>query len=296
MKRKTFLPALLTMILWGALFPLVKMGFATYGADTVADILLFAGLRFVLCGGVICLFAALRGRENFRPVVGNLMPILLAGVFSIVLHYSFCYIGLHTTDSSKTALLKQAGALFYICFSFLFFREDRPTAAKLLAAALGLGGILVLNAAPGGISFSLGDLLILLSSFCTVAANVISKRVFQKTDPVTATGVSQLFGGVALTVVGRIMGGRLTLAGAPLWILLCICAASVVSYCLWYGIVKNGELSRLFIVKFAEPAFACVFGALLLGEELFSLRNLAAFLLIGLAVVLANSCRKTEKS
>jgi drug/metabolite transporter (DMT)-like permease len=39
------------------------------------------------------------------------------------LHYAFTYIGLSSTDSSKTALIKQLGSLIYVCFAFLFFKN-----------------------------------------------------------------------------------------------------------------------------------------------------------------------------
>jgi len=288
-KNKTVWLALLTMLLWGSLFPTVKLGFSSYGVESTADILLFAGIRFVICGGVICLFAFARDKESYAPVKGSLLPILLSGVFAIVLHYAFTYLGLELTDSSKTALLKQIGALVYVCFSFLFIKEDKPTVRKILAAVIGFLGIFALNFSPEGFSFSVGDVLILGASFCTVFSNVISKKVFSKVDPITSTGVSQLFGGIVLLLAGLCMGGR---AGfrpdASLWIMAYICAASVVSYCIWFGIVKNGELSRLFIIKFAEPVFACLFGALILSENIWRLEYLAAFLLISGGIWLSN--------
>lgn len=291
MKGKLLASSLVTMALWGLLFPLVKMGFSACGVTDAADILLFAGVRFVLCGGVICLLAVGKDRASFRPAGGALGQILLSGLFAIVLHYGFSYLGLGATASAKTALLKQAGPVLYVCLSFLFFREDRPTPQKLCAAGLGLLGVLALNMTRTGFSFSLWDLLILASSLCTVASNVISKRLFARVEPVTATGIAQLFGGGVLLAVGWLLGGRVRFVPEKLWIMAAICAASVVSYLLWYGVVKKGELSRLFLVKFAEPVFACVFGALLLGEELWKVQYLLAFGLIGGAVWLAN-CRQ----
>mgnify|MGYP003303659475 CR=1 FL=1 len=46
-----------------------------------------------------------------------LVPVLLSGLFAIILHYSFTYSALKLTDSSKTAILKQVGILFYIGLS-----------------------------------------------------------------------------------------------------------------------------------------------------------------------------------
>ena len=76
--------------------------------------------------------------------------------------------------------------------------------------------------------------------------------------------------------------------GEDLWIMVYICAASIVSYCIWFGAVKNGELSKLFIIKFAEPVFACIFGALILGENIWKVQYLIAFLLISGGILISN--------
>ena len=282
------------MLLWGSLFPMVKLGFSVYAVESTADILLFAGIRFVICGVVICLFASIKDKASYRPVKASLIPILLSGVFAIILHYGFTYLGLELTDSSKTALIKQVGALFYVCFSFLFIKEDTPTVKKIVAAAVGFLGIIVLNINSEGFSFALGDLLILCASFCTVFSNVISKKVFVKVSPITSTGISQLFGGIVLLAVGFAMGGNVHFRwDCSLLIMVYICVASIVSYCIWFGIVKNGELSKLFIIKFAEPVFACIFGAIMMGEEVLKIQYLIGFLLISFGIYISNLRKKS---
>ncbi|MBQ4324684.1 MAG: DMT family transporter, partial [Clostridia bacterium] len=155
-KNKTIWLALLTMLLWGSLFPMVKKGFSVYSVEGTADILLFAGIRFAICGAVICLFSLARDRGSYRPVKGSILPILLSGLFAIILHYGFTYLGLTMTDSSKTALIKQVGALLYVCFSFLFIKEDRPTLQKIGGALIGFLGIVALNITSEGFTFSVG--------------------------------------------------------------------------------------------------------------------------------------------
>lgn len=287
--------ALLTMLLWGSLFPMVKLGFSAYDVEGTPDILLFAGIRFVIAGGVICIFSAIKDKKSYLPAKHSVIPILLSGVFAIVLHYGFTYLGLELTDSSKTALLKQVGVLFYVCFSFLFIKEDKPTVKKVVACVIGFFGIIVLNISSEGLSFSVGDLLILGASFCTVFSNVISKKVFERVSPITSTGISQFFGGIVLSIIGKCMGGNVQFTwGASLWIMAYICVASIVSYCVWFGIVKNGELSKLFIIKFAEPVFACLFGALILGENIWKIQYLIAFLLISGSIWISNTKHERE--
>ena len=280
-KTKSLWLALLVMLLWGTLYPMVKLGFSAYKVESTPDIFLFAGIRFAICGALISVFSAIKDRKSYACAGKSLGSILLSGLFAIILHYGFSYVGLQMTASSKTALIKQVGVLFYVCFSFLFIKEDKPTFQKITAVFVGFLGIIVLNLNEDGFSFSLGDVLILCASFCTVFSNVISKKVFATVSPITATGISQLFGGVVLLFVGLAMGGKVHFSpDASLWIMVYICAASIVSYCIWFEVVKKGELSRLFIIKFAEPAFTCLFGALILQENIWKIQYLMAFVLI----------------
>lgn len=288
-KKKTIFYAFFVMLLWGSLFPMVKLGYDAYGIKTTGDILYFAGVRFVVCGIIICLYSALTDRQSFKAVnKGTLGPIILSGLIAITLHYGFTYMGLMLTDSSKTAILKQIGVLLYICFSFLFFKEDRPSVKKVLAALMGLSGIAVINANPGGISFNIGDILIIGASCCTVISNVISKKVFTTVKPVTATGVSQLFGGIVLLAAGKMAGGSINFHIGQSAVFVYICLASVISYCIWYMVVKQADLSELFIIKFSEPIFAAVFGALILNENIFKIQYLLAFILIGGSIFITN--------
>ena len=133
-KNKSMLSALLVMLLWGSLFPMVKLGYNAYNLVTTGDILLFAGIRFTICGAVICLYTFVADKEEYKNVKSAIIPVLLSGMFAIILHYGFTYMGLRLTDSSKTAILKQIGILFYVCFSFMFFKDDRLTWEKLTAA------------------------------------------------------------------------------------------------------------------------------------------------------------------
>ncbi len=268
---------------------MVKLGYKAYDISGTGDILLFAGIRFSVCGTIICLYSVTKDKSSFSSVKTSIIPVLLSGLFAIILHYSFTYLGLSLTDSSKTAILKQVGALFYVCFSFLFFKDDKLTAKKFMAVIIGFTGIILINLNDSRISLNSGDVFIILASFCTVFSNVISKKALQKVNAVTMTGISQLFGGIVLLIIGIVMKGNIQFSFEKAHIMLYICTASIFSYCLWFGIVKSAALSRLFIIKFAEPVFACIFGAMLLGENIFKLQYLAAFILISLGIAIANS-------
>lgn len=289
-KRKTIFSALLVMFLWGSLFPMIKLGYKAYNITSTWDILLFAGVRFTVCGLIILLYSLIKGKNSFKAAKQKLHLIVLAGLFAIILHYSFTYMGLNLTNSSKTAIIKQVCVCLYICFSWLFFKDDKLTAKKIAGVFMGFSGIVAINMSSKGFSWHLGDSLILLASFCTVFSNVISKKLFETVEPITATGISQLFGGVVLLAIGIIFGGRISFSlNLSAFIFVYICIASIFGYCIWFVILKYNSLSKLFIIKFAEPVFASVLSALLLYENVFTIQYLLAFLLIGGGIYISNT-------
>jgi len=239
--------ALVVMFLWGSLFPMIKKGYAAFGVNTsfVPDILTFAGLRFTVCGALITAFALLT-RRRMKLTKTEWFPVLIVGLFSIILHYTCPYIGLTTTDSGKTALLKQLAAALFIPLSFLFIKEEKFSYRKILSSLLCLGGITVLNIGSLGFSMGTGEILIIAASFCSVAGGIFSKKVVRTVDPIVLTGYSQLLGGLVLLSVGLSGGGGVHPVGwSVLPVFGYICFACILSFCLWNSVIRKGELSFL---------------------------------------------------
>jgi drug/metabolite transporter (DMT)-like permease len=270
---------------------MIKLGYGAFEIDpkSIPDIIMFAAVRFVVCGVIICALALILRGKIASPGWKSVLLILLSGLFSIVLHYAFTYIGLSDGDSSKTALLKQLGALLYICFSFLFFKSEKFSIFKILGAAVGFLGIFAINFDGGAIVFTRGDILIILASVCTVVSSCISKACVKGSSPFWVTGISQLSGGIILLIAALIMG-----AGFPKFnlystaIFIYICASSIIAYVTFSYLQKTLTNSHLFIIKFAEPLFACIFGAMWLGENILKPQYLLAFLLISGGITLGN--------
>ena len=295
---KTIFLSLVVMALWGSLFPMVKIGYRAFvinGSDVPA-ILMFAGTRFTLCGAIILFIAFLKKDKITSPKTKTVAMILLIGLFSIILHYAFTYIGLSTTDSSKTALIKQLGSLIYVCFAFLFIKNETYSIWKIIGAIVGFLGIVAINFNPDGISFSFGDILIILASICTVVASILSKKTLENNTPFCITGISQFSGGIVLLLVSLILGADFLNFNIKSFLVFAyICTASMIAYLLWNHILKTSEFSNMFIIKFAEPMFACIFGAILLNENIFKWQYLIAFVLISASIALGNKNNKETK-
>ena len=289
--RKTVFLALITMLFWGSLYPFIKIGYSTFNINTLAfaDILLFAAIRFTFCGIIVCVISLIKKENLKKPEYKSVLRITLMGVFGIVLHYSFTYIGLSLTESSKAAILKQLGVLVYVCFAFLFVKDERFSVYKIIGAIVGFCGIVVINLGAENTGIKMGDILIILASLCTVVSNIMSKGFSNKNSPYWITGISQFTGGIILLIVAIILGGKFpTISFEGVLVFAYICTASIISYTLWYYVQRTSELSHLFIIKFAEPFFACVFGALLLGENILKIHYFVAFVLIASGILLGN--------
>ena len=147
------------------------------------------------------------------------------------------------------------GALIYVCFAFLFFKTEKFSILKIVGEIIGFCGIVAINYNPNGITFAIGDILIIGASICTVIANVISKKSVQGSSPYWITGISQFFGGIVLFVAAAIMGADfLTFNLNATWIFAYICIASISSYTLWYYVLKNNSLSKTTAANYMSSA------------------------------------------
>ncbi len=288
---KSLLPPLFVMLIWGSLYPMVKVGYFAFDINTssVADILMFAAVRFVISGVIICIIALLKKEKINAPMSTNIFKVVLIGIIAIFLHYSFIYVGTAYTDTSKAALIKQLGTLLYVCFAFLFIKDEKFSKYKIFGALIGFAGIIAINWTGKSLSFSVGDILIICASVCTVTSSVLSKFTTSSCSSYWMTGISQLAGGILLLITATVMDGQVpvfTFKATLVFIYLCV--ASIIGYIIWYNTMKKVSVSRLFIIKFAEPLFACIFGAILLGENIFKIQYLVAFILISLGITIGN--------
>ena len=290
-KAKNLIIILIPLALWGSLYPFIKIGYDAFAIDgtSISDIIMFAGYRFTVCGAVVCIISLIKMEKLETPIKKSIFNIIHMGLWAIVLHYAFTYIGLSLTDSSKTALLKQLGVLLYVCFAFLFIKEEKFSVLKIAGAVLGFAGVMAINTGSGSVSFSVGDILIILASVCTVVSSVLTHKYVQGSSPFWVTGISQLAGGLILLIAGVVMGGNvLVFTWKSTLVFAYICMSSIIAYVLWNYILRTNNLSKLFVIKFAEPLFACLFGAVLLDEDIFKLQYLVAFVLISLGIILGN--------
>lgn len=62
-----------------------KVGYKVFKISSAAEILLFAGIRFLVCGTIITVISRAMGQKSDKNTKNSIIPILLTGFFAVVL-------------------------------------------------------------------------------------------------------------------------------------------------------------------------------------------------------------------
>ena len=279
-------------LLWGTAFPFIKSGYAAFSIaeGDIGSKLLFAGLRFSIAGLLVLAALWISSRRVVLPSKNELPPILLLGGVQTFAQYLFTYIGLGLTGGANTSVITACSAFFTVLAAPIFFRNDRLTALKILGCVLGFGGVLLIN---GGAELEarglLGDGLILCSTVCAAAGNIIAKRKTSGIDPITLTAYQLLFGGSLLAVLGLVTGGRLDLTVIKgglimLWLAL----VSAVAFAVWTALLKYHPAGKFSVFNLLVPVIGTVLSGVMLGENILRPALPISLLLISAGIAAVN--------
>ena len=290
--------AVFCTLLWGTAFPFIKLGYAAFSAadGDIGAAMLFAGLRFSLAGAMVLVFLLLRSKSSARLTKDDIKPVLLLGGVQTLGQYLFTYAGLSFTTGANTSIITACASFLTVLGAAVFFKSDCLTALKIIGCVLGLGGVLVMNGFGGfQLDTLFGDFLIFMSTVFAAGGNLIAKKVTQGRDPVKITAYQLLFGGLGLTVIGLICGGRLDLLNwQGLLILLWLALVSAAAFSVWTALLKYHPASKISVFNLLVPVFGTVLSGLLLGENVFRAETLLSLLLIAAGIVLVNVSRRKK--
>ena len=285
--------AILCNAMWGSAFPFIKLGYRLFAIDTAdtASILCFAGVRFML-GSVLVLGGSLllEGRLPAMPKGKILAECCALGLWQTTAQYAFFYSAVALLTGAFGGILNSTQSFLGVIFAhFIYGNADRMTAAKTLGCVIGFAGVLIGTLGNHGSGSGWGV-------FCMMAATIIftlsgpwNKSVTKKADSFAVCFINLFVGGLALFVLGAVMGGSLhvqsALAVVVMLYLAFICGAG---YVLWALLMKNNPVSRIAIFGFVNPVVNVLLSAVLNGEPLFRWQYLAALVFVCVGIWLVN--------
>ena len=258
----------LTCLIWSTVWLFIKVG--------VQDVppAAFAVYRMVLALVVLAIIAVVRR----RPLPRRRSEWLLIGGTGIILlgvNYGLLNWGIQYISSGLTAVLQAMTPVFGFVLAHLFLREERMTAGKAVALAVGVAGVAIIFWDQIGARESralAGSIAVTGGAACVAVAYVVMKRRGASLDPATITlgQLTAAVGPLALysaLVEGNPLAVRWTrpalLAGLYLALL-----GSVAAAWLNYWLLKRIGATKLLSMGLIEPLIAVVLGAVFLDETL----------------------------
>jgi drug/metabolite transporter (DMT)-like permease len=269
-------------LIWGSTYLAIRLMVETMPPA------LGAGARFVLAGGAMLAFLAVR-RGGFPRVswsqlawCGVVGSLLAAGGNGLVT------IAERDVPSGLAALLIASEPLWIVLLRAL--TRDRVAGMTIGGVALGFVGVGILllpGGRPDDVPIGM-TLLIVVAAVSWALGSFISPRVDLPKDPITSTAWTLLLGGGVLVAAGLLGGeagdvdvGAFSAKSLAAFAYLVV-VGSIVAFSCYSWLLANAPISQVSTYAYVNPVIAVFLGAVFLSEDV------AAATVLGMALVLAS--------
>jgi len=270
---------LLLAALWGASFLFMRMGAAEFGPIALVAVR--------VAGATLFLMPLLQMRGQMGELRRHWRPIFVVGLTNSALPFlCFGYAALSIT-AGLSAIFNAATPLFGAAIAWLWLK-DKLTPPRILGLVIGFAGVLWLawnktdhSAAfkPGGSGWAIVACLA-GAVFYGISAS-LTKKTLAGVAPMAVAAGSQLSATLALAIPAWLWWPAVMPSGNA-WLTAAALAvfSTGVAYVLFFRLIANVGPANAISVTFLIPAFAVLWGWMLLGEQV------NAAMLVGCAVIL----------
>ncbi|HEX8352552.1 MAG TPA: EamA family transporter [Pyrinomonadaceae bacterium] len=277
---------------WGTTYLAISVGLETLQPT------LFAGLRFLIAGGL--LFFVMSRQQNARLPLGRewldlgVVGVMLLGVGNGAVVWAEQWV-----PSGMAALLVASSPFWAAALERVQKGGERVGFRGLLGMAVGFGGLAMLvgpqlfGAELNG-KYLLGVGIIQVGCLFWQAGSVYAKRRPTGVSPLMSSSVQMLWAGVVLTLAGTLAGEwggmRFSARSAGALVYLVV-FGSIVAYSAYMYAIQKLPLSLVSTYSYVNPLVALALGWLVLSEPL-GWREGGAALVILLGVALVKTSPK----
>lgn len=286
MRRAVDGGALATMVLLCAIWGLQQVAMKAAAAD-MAPVLQVA-IRSGIAAVPVFMLVLVR-RERGHLGSGSWRAGLAVGAL-FALEFLLVGEGLRHTSASHMAIFLYTAPIFTALGLHFRLPEERLGTIQWTGMGLALAGVALSFSAEGAVAGAggratwLGDLLGIAAAAAWAATTLTIRFSRLSGAPATVTLLYQLGTAFVLLLAAALLLGRMEAFPSPTLIASLAfqtVAVSLVSFLLWFALLRVYLASRLGVLSFMTPIFGILFGMVILGEKLTTGFLLGSVLVLG---------------
>jgi drug/metabolite transporter (DMT)-like permease len=269
-------------IVWGSTFLAIRIGVA------VLPPLLYAGVRFLLAGLILCLWIARKGFPSLSSRAWR--NAIFLGFLMFCVCYSCLFWAEQFVPSGLAAVVLSTIPIWTLLFEVFVYRTEQFSARVAGGTIAGVLGVAVL-ALPGahlpGASMGLIALMVLtFEGACWGLGTVLSRRMELPQSKLVSAAIQMGSGGGMLLLASGLVGElpRFHLSTLTPGILFAlaylILGGSIVGFTAYIWLLGHQPVQRVASYAYVNPVIAVAIGYFLGGEKL------DAHILFGTALIL----------
>jgi drug/metabolite transporter (DMT)-like permease len=283
MDRRSWTLLLALAAIWGASYMFIKIGVRDLSPGMVAWArIALAAIILLGWAGALGALRGLGGRVGTLAAVG---AIQVAGPFWLI------SAGEVEISSSLAGILVAAAPLFTALLAIWVDHEERSEGLRLLGVVFGIVGVAVLLGLDlsGSGAELLGGLAVVLAALGYAIGGMLIKHRLAGAPPIGVAAWVMVASTLLLTPAAAATAPTSAPELGPVAAVVALGVLGTgVAFAIFYTLIRQVGPARAFIVAYLAPAFAVVYGALLLSEEI------TAATIGGLVLILAGSWLAVE--
>jgi len=246
--------------------------------------LLMMGVRFIIAGGILYLFLRLRGIPN--PNRSQWLGSTAVGILLIGGGMGGVATAEQWVPSSVAAVCIATAPLWISLFAGLWGRW--PVRSEWLGLGLGFVGVVLLNLGSGLWASPFGAIILLISPMCWAFGSAWSHHL-QLPSGLMASAAQMLIGGVFVTILGLVLGQRITSMPSQqslIALFYLIVFGSLIAFSAYGYVLRRVRPALATSYAYVNPIVAVCLGVALAGESVTVLTIVAmVVILVGVGLI-----------
>lgn len=281
-------------LIWGSTWLFIRISLKSFPP------FFSAGLRFLVAALVIYIIMAYK-KIPFQLDRQSFFYYTVLALFSFVIPFGLVYWGGQYVTSGLSAVLFAVFPFFVAGFTIYMFPSETLGAGKIGGMLLGFAGICLMfyrDLLSGLDTYVLGMLAIVLSSLIQAWIALFVKKYCSYMHPLVMNlvpmGMSAVIYLLASPLIDDLNTVKFDLSGVGAVLYLGI-FGSVVTFTLYYYLIKRINIILLSLIAFITPVIALILGWLIEAERLNHAQQLGSAIILA-GIILANLYKTKVKT